>query len=87
MIRRRAVVCLSLGLSDLIVAVLWWVYPEYVERTIGLVLVDVSGYPYIRTHPLFRIMIVTSFVMILIAIVLAFVDRARARKLLNKNHG
>ena len=87
MIRHRAVACLLLGLSDLTVVVLWWVYPEYVVRTLGLVLVDVSRYPYIRIHPLFRIMVVTSFVMILIAIVLALVDRARARKLLNKNHG
>jgi hypothetical protein len=87
MISRRTVVCLSLGLSALVAAALWWVYPEYVERTLGLVLVDISGYPYIRIHPLFRIMVVTSLVMILIAIVLGFVDRAHARKLQHKNHG
>jgi hypothetical protein len=87
MISRRTVVCLSLGLSALVAAALWWAYPEYVARTLGLVLVDVSRYPYIRIHPLFRIMVVTSLVMILIAIVLGFVDRAHARKLTYKDRG
>jgi len=78
---------LSLGLSALVAAALWWAYPEFVEGTIGLVLVDISQYPRIRIHPVFLGMVVAGFVLILIAIVLAFVDRARARKLVYKNHG
>jgi hypothetical protein len=87
MIGRRTVVCLSIGLSAPVAAALWWVYPESVTRTLGLVLVDVSRYPYIRIHPLFRIMVVTSLAMILIAIVLGFVHRAHARKITYKDHG
>jgi hypothetical protein len=87
MISRRTMVCLSLGLSVLVAATFWWAYPEYVAGTLGLVLVDISQYPRIRIHPVFLSMVVAGFVQILIEIVLAFVDRARARKLLYKNHG
>jgi len=85
MISRRTMVCLSVGFLAFLVAALWWVYPEYVTRTLGLVLVDISSCPYIRIHPLFRVMVVTSLVMIPIAIVLGFVDRAHARKLTYKD--
>ena len=87
MISRRVTVYLSLGLSALVSAALWWANPDYVAGTLGLVLVDISQYPRIRIHPVFLSMVVAGFVLILIAIVLAFVDRARAHKLLYKNHG
>jgi len=80
-------VCLSLGLSAIVAAALWWANPDYVAGALGLVLVDISQYPRIRIHPVFLSMVVVCFVLILIAIVLAFVDQARARKLLYKNQG
>jgi hypothetical protein len=87
MISRRTLVCLSLGFSAIAAAALWWANPDYVAGTLGLVLVDISQYPRIRIHPVFLSMVVAGIVLILIAIVLAFVDRARARNLLYKNQG
>jgi uncharacterized membrane protein len=87
MISRKTLVCLSLGLSVLVAATFWWAYPEYMAGTLGLVLVDISKYPRIRIHPIFLGMVVAGFILILIAIVFAFFDRARARKLLYKNQG
>jgi uncharacterized membrane protein YjjP (DUF1212 family) len=81
MMSRRSMVCLSVGLSALVAATLWWFYPEYVAGMLGLILVDISQYPRIRIHPVFLSMVAAGFVLILIAIVLASVDRARPRKL------
>jgi len=86
MISRRTVVCLSLGLSALVAAALWWANPDYVAGTLGLVLVDISQYPHIRIHPVFLIMVAAGLIMFLVAIVFVFVDRAHARKFLYKNH-
>jgi len=87
MISRRTLVWLSLGFSAIVATALWWAYPEYVAGTLGLLLVDISKYPRIRIHPIFLGMVVAGFVLILIAIVIAFFDRAHARKHLYKNQG
>jgi hypothetical protein len=87
MTNRGTLVCLSLGTSAIIGAALWWANPEYVEGTLGLVLVDISRYPQIRIHPAFLILVAAGLILFLVAIVLVFVDRARASKVHYRNHG
>jgi hypothetical protein len=80
-------VCFSFGLSVIVAAAISWANPDYVARTLGLVLVDISQYPHIRIHPVFLIMVAAGLIMFLVAIILVFVDRAHARKVVHENHG